>query len=459
MPCFTRTILMAALLAAFSSGALAGTPAERAFTADETWTPPVGLSAITQVYVVGAGAAGGADLSGNFGKGGESAPSGGGTAGTGWGGAGGGGAGAGGGGAGQVVQQSNVAVSGNVAVSVGQPGQTAGSSGGQSCFGSTCASGGAPGGAYAEFGIVAGGQDGWGGAAGSGGSHTTSTQELGSVYIAGTTSPSKAITLVNNSGAQVAFPSIMPPTGVVVSSDLCSSQTVAAGSTCTFNVAANPTTAGDFNANLNIASGRGALVVPVHATGLPPALVLVSPSPAPVNFPAQDTAPITVTVKNDGLTNLTLGSLSASGAFSATQGTCTNGKVLAASASCNFTVSFNPTGVGSYTGNASWTLTSGGGPFNLALTGTAALKNLTVSPTSLAYGNVVVSSTSDNTVTVTNPNKWAVPITTSVTGSNFSSVSNSCSGTVAANNGTCTVTARFAPTAVTGYSATLNINY
>lgn len=256
------------LFLVLSTPAWSGTPAELCIPSDQTWTPPAGLATLKRLVVVGGGAAGGADNSGNFGPAGKNEPVGGSTGGTAWGGGGAGGKGAGGGAAGTVLEQSSVPVTGPVTVKVGKAGNTAGAAGEQSCFGSSCAAGGTGGGAYNDFSATGGGQAGWGGSGGTS-QKTAPTQELGSVPINSKSAP-QTITVVNNSGAPSTFQPITPPSGVTISSDSCSGTTIDKGASCTFNVAVSPTSIGEFSSSVEVSTQRGKLVVPLHATGILP---------------------------------------------------------------------------------------------------------------------------------------------------------------------------------------------
>ena len=434
----------------------------RSLTEDQTWTPPPGLTTVKRVVVVGGGAGGGADGAGNFGPGGQNAPNGGASAGTGWGAGGGGGTGSGGGQAGTVNELTNVTVSGPVAVKVGKGGITAAATGGQSCFGAACANGGQGGGAYNDFSPVGGGQAGWGGTDGTG-TQTAPTQEMGSVQV-GSASTAKTITVVNNSPVSTTFQTISPPAGLTISSDNCSGQSIAPLANCTFSLAAVPTAQGDFSKSLEVNSGRGKLIIPVHATATAPALQIVTPTTFPVDYASQDAAPVTVTVKNNGSMALTLGTLTMGGtnasAFTAAAGTCTSGTSIAANGTCSFTVSFAPIGVGSFAGTAQLAVT-GGSTLTVNTTGTAALKNLTSSASSVDFGQTQLNAKTTKTVTVTNPNKWAVPMTPTIAsgGTYYTVESNSCSGSVPAA-GTCTVTVGFDPGATTtAQSGALDITF
>jgi glucose/arabinose dehydrogenase len=114
----------------------------------------------------------------------------------------------------------------------------------------------------------------------------------------------------------------------------------------------------------------------------------------------------TFNVTNTGGGTLTLATLTQGGAnpadFART-GTCANGTMLAPSQSCTVTYQFTPAAIGAR--GASLAITSNGGNAAVALTGTGVAQApvLTVSATSLAFGNIDVGSNSAvQTITATN---------------------------------------------------------
>jgi len=134
--------------------------------------------------------------------------------------------------------------------------------------------------------------------------------------------------------------------------------TLAAGATCTINVRFRPTTTGVLTGTLTVTSAlAGSGVVALSGTGNG-AVAAVSPATtaaAPFNFGGvtrgQVSAPLTVTVTNNGTTPMTfntnngftLGGNSAAQFRLTTGGSCVNGGTLPALGSCTLTVTFAPT--------------------------------------------------------------------------------------------------------------------
>lgn len=189
------------------------------------------------------------------------------------------------------------------------------------------------------------------------------------------------------------------------------------------------------------------------------ALTIITASPLAFgNVAETDSATLPVMVRNGGGAASTALAVTVTGTgFTrvAAGDTC-DGMTLASMATCSFSVQFAPGALGAATGVASATATSGGMvSINLTGTGVAALSPS--SPT-LAFGNVTVASTAMTTVTLTNDGGATTgTLTTARTGdAAFSILSDTCHGMTVGAGLTCTITARFAPTAtgaVTGQLA------
>jgi sugar lactone lactonase YvrE len=175
-----------------------------------------------------------------------------------------------------------------------------------------------------------------------------------------------------------------------------------------------------------------------------------------------------VTFKYSGTGTLTLTSLVASASYSLnttgiTSGACnlSGNTVLSAGGSCAFNVVFTPTAINTTNGTvtASFTGDPNNGTLVLPLTGVGT--EVTFTPVSLSFGNVVHGNTKSLNLTVKNV---SASNTLHVTGTSFtgtyasvySVTANTC-GSVAPGT-TCTLTVQFAPTAVgTGQKAVLNV--
>jgi hypothetical protein len=279
----------------------------------------------------------------------------------------------------------------------------------------------------------------------------------------GTTSAAQALTLSNTGNAALSITSLAL-TGSNASdfaqTNTCGSS-VAAGANCTIAVMFTPSVTGTEAASLSIADNATASPQTVSLSGTGTA-ALVSLSPTSLAFGNQSvgttSAAQTLTLSNTGSAALSITSLALTGTNAsdfAQTNTC--GSSVAASANCTISVTFTPAASGSRTASVSITDNASGSPQTVSLsgtgTGTAALVSL--SPTSLAFGNQAVDMTSTaQTVTLSNTGNAALSITSlALTGTNASDFdeSDTCGSSLAAG-ANCTIAVMFTPS-VTGTEA------
>src|SRR5215469_895962 len=200
---------------------------------------------------------------------------------------------------------------------------------------------------------------------------------------------------------------------------------------------------------------------------------LVTVSPASINFGNQvvgvASAAQTVTVTNNTTNSVTMNTpyftITGTNAADFTNvgsltNPCLNGAVLSANGgTCLTAITFTPSAAGAR-GPASLTINTNANSPTVSLTGVGTQAVLSISPSSLAFGNINVGSTSTaQTVTLTNTG------TTTLTGlfgnqvlsdlTNYAIINNACSSTLAANGGTCTIQVQFKPTVQGSLPATL----
>ncbi|MBW3669100.1 MAG: choice-of-anchor D domain-containing protein, partial [Actinobacteria bacterium] len=175
-----------------------------------------------------------------------------------------------------------------------------------------------------------------------------------------------------------------------------------------------------FSARVNL-SGAGVSPLVVDRTGI-----------AYGDVPVTSSATEVVTVTNRGGAPMTLSSRSTSNAsnFSAVDDTCFTAEPLAPGASCTSGVRFGPQATGAHLGEVAWHFAGDGGisaSVRVNLSG-AGVSPLVVDRTGIAYGDVPVTSSATEVVTVTN--RGGAPMTLSSrstsNASNFSAVDDTC---------------------------------
>jgi Cep192 domain 4/HYDIN/CFA65/VesB-like, Ig-like domain len=169
-----------------------------------------------------------------------------------------------------------------------------------------------------------------------------------------------------------------------------------------------------------------------------------------LTFPSQQvgtTSPVqNVILTDNGSATLGITSIVADGDFAETN-TC--GTSLAAGASCTISVTFTPTTFGSRGGGVTITDNASTGSTQvIGLSGSAFSGTVSLSPTSLLFGNQVVGTTSAaQTVTLTNASSAPLTITGLSKPSDFS-VTSACPAQPAtlAGGASCTISVNFSPT-------------
>jgi hypothetical protein len=256
-------------------------------------------------------------------------------------------------------------------------------------------------------------------------------------------------------------------TSFIKSATTCAA-TLAASASCTVSVEFKPAAAGTLTASLSITDNAAGSpqAVTLTGSGVPPAVPVVSLTPASIAFPAMlvgsTTSAQVVTLKNTGGATLTISSI-ALGGTNPTDfvefGTC--GASLAAEASCSLYVGFKPASAAAFSATVSVTDNAAGSPHKVTLTGTGtAAPTLKLSATSIAFPATLHGTTSAaQTITLTNSGTATMTINSiSLAGTNPTDFEelNTCGATLAPA-ATCSVYVAFKPSAVAAYSATLSI--
>jgi hypothetical protein len=184
---------------------------------------------------------------------------------------------------------------------------------------------------------------------------------------------------------------------------------------------------------------------------------LASVSPTSLNFGNQavgtTSASKLVNLSNSGNAPLTISDIAVSGDFGQTNN-CVS--PLAARTYCTFTVKFAPTAAGTRTGTLTVTDNTAGSPHTVALSGTGTVPAVSLSPTSLSFGNQALGTTSTaKPVKLTNSGLAPLTITSIGTSGNYAQTNN-CVSPLAAK-AYCTIQVTFTPTVVGGQSGTLTM--
>ncbi len=271
-----------------------------------------------------------------------------------------------------------------------------------------------------------------------------------------TTSATQPVKLTNSGTASLTISSISI-SGDFSQANNCGAS-LAAGASCTVNIAFTPTTTGTRTGALTIAdnaSNGSPQTVSLSGAGVSAIAAL---SPASLTFASQfvntTSASQPVNLTNSGTASLTISSISTSGDFSQTNNCGTS---LAAGGSCILNISFTPTTTGTRVG----TLTiadnaANGSPQTVSFSGTGVAPLAALSPTSLTFANQFVNTTSaTQPVNLTNSGTASLTISSISISGDFSQANN-CGASLAAG-ASCTVNITFTPTTTGTRTGTLTI--
>lgn len=238
---------------------------------------------------------------------------------------------------------------------------------------------------------------------------------------------------------------------------------MAAGGTCSILVTFTPTVTGTRNGALTITDNSNNVngsqqTVSLTGTGINPGGTV---SPTSLAFGNQATgttsAPKKVTLTSTGTTNLAFSGINFTGAdagdFAQTDN-CPSS--MAPGTKCTINVTFTPAALGPRAATLNVNDNAASSPQTVALSGTG-VPPVTLTPTSLGFGNQAVDTTS-TAKTVTLTNNLTTPLTiSSVAASGDFAQTNTCGSSVPAK-GKCTISVTFMPTTTGTLLGTLTVN-
>ncbi|WP_158304643.1 beta strand repeat-containing protein [Methylibium petroleiphilum] len=276
---------------------------------------------------------------------------------------------------------------------------------------------------------------------------------FGSVQVAST--GTQAFTLRNIGNIATGALSFNAPAGYSVSAPSCATG-IPAGGNCAVSVTFAPSAAQAYSGNVGVTGSASSATLAVSGSGQDASATLSAVAFG--NVPAGTSAQADATLTNTGVGPLTLSAPSASGAgFSvATGGSC--GATLAAGASCTIKVQLTASGTSAHAGSLS-VATTEAGTKTASLSGQSQQASLAVSPSTEAFGNVMVGQTPTSAAhTVTNSGN--IPATgiaiTAPQGYQIVAGSPACSSSLAAG-ASCKFSIQFAPGAAQAYTGNVTV--
>ena len=290
---------------------------------------------------------------------------------------------------------------------------------------------------------------------------------FGSVIL-GTQGTAQTVTITNTGAAPLAIKGLLitgTNAALFSESSTCSS-IIAGGASCSASVNFQPTAAGQASASLSISdsASNSPQTVALTGAGINPGSTSITPLSLSFGTVVIGTvsSPQTVALTNAGGAPLTIGSIQLTGTGGtsfALANSC--GASLAAGATCNIQVTFDPTAAATASASLTFVDDSATSPQSVALSGTGIKPPaVTISPLTLNFGNVVIG-TQGTAQTVTITNTGGAPLTmngVTLAGANTTLFSDSSTcPSVLATGASCNLAVSFLPSAAGQATASLTV--
>lgn len=278
----------------------------------------------------------------------------------------------------------------------------------------------------------------------------------------GGSSALQSVTITNTGTDTVHISSRLPSIGF---STFGACQTLLAGASCSISVAYQPQTIGTTLGTLEIQSDAVTSLdfVTLVGTGSAASVALAPQSLDFGRVLVSASSSQFVTLTNTGGVAVTINGITLAGADFALASSSTSsspcptaGGTLNAGASCTIAVLFTPSSASTIRGTLSVATSATALPLTVALSGVGTQPLLVVSPTSLAFGNVALGSSSTLSLTLRNAGMTAVDGLTFSTTQGFT-VSSTCGITTLNAGSSCSVSVTYSPTVIGSANGALSI--
>lgn len=280
---------------------------------------------------------------------------------------------------------------------------------------------------------------------------TPALLDFGDGYVNSTSVP-QSVSLSNTGNRPLPVNSTSVTGPFKLNRDSCGTA-VAAGTTCTYDIAFAPTAMGDTSGNFSVQTPAGGRSVTLHGFGRQSSqdvtVGALAFDPLAVGMTSSAQA---VSLTNTGNTTLNVNSVAASGPFNVSHN-CP--AALAGGASCMASVTFAPVTMGAAAGSLVFTSSLGTRTVTLSGTGLQALAG--IAPAQLVFGSQPVSVASDaKAVTLTNSGNTSLSVGAATASPPYTIASSTCGASLDAG-ASCTYSVTYTPTAMGAANGTLSV--
>ena len=286
-------------------------------------------------------------------------------------------------------------------------------------------------------------------------SASATTLSFGSVAMGSTAVQSVSVTNTGTGAVNITSAAISGSAFTVMSGN--GAATLAVGQSATVQVQFAPTSASAASGDLVVTSNASnpTLTIALNGTGAAAGMSVTPPSVSFGNVADGTTATQSIILQNTGSANLTVSSASATGAGFAVTGF--SAQTLTPNSTMTFNATFTPTSTSAVSGSISVSTSLSGSPTAIPLSGTGTQPGMSVTPSSVSFGNVANGATGTQVVTLKNIGTANLVVSSeTVTGAAFSV--NGFSAQTLAPNSSMSFNAVFAPTAAGGASGSISVS-
>jgi hypothetical protein len=285
---------------------------------------------------------------------------------------------------------------------------------------------------------------------------TPTSVNFGNVNVG--SNSSQNITLTNSGSAALTISSatLSGPEFSIIGLSL--PQTISPGASATFGVQFAPAAAGSDSGTISVSSNPSGspATIALSGTGVQGKLTANAASVSFGSVAVGSSGSQSMTLTNSGTASITISSASASGTGFAVAG-LSMPLSLSAGQSVSFSASFMPSSAGSASGSISIASNAPGSPMAIALSGTGTQAQIAATPSSAAFGSVVVGNSNSQTITVSNGGNVSLTISqAALAGAGFSTSGMTAPMTIAAGK-SATFNAIFTPSSAGTVSGSVTL--
>lgn len=281
---------------------------------------------------------------------------------------------------------------------------------------------------------------------------------FGSILV-GSTSSSQSVSLINTGNSNVTISQVAVSGAGFTVSGITVPLTLAAGQSASLTAGFSPTVAGSITGSITVTSNATNSPTTIALSGSGTAQTfLLSPSVTSLSFGnvlvGSASGSQSISLSNTGNSSVTISQVTVSGAGFTASG-ITTPLTLAAGQSAALSAIYSPTAAGSIAGSISVVSNATNSPATITLSGTGIQPQISVVPTSVAFGSVAVGSSTSQTMSIQNSGTAPLSVTQATASSAGFAVSGLTLPLTVAAGGSASFTVSFTPTSASNFSASL----